>query len=103
MRTLVRFAASALLGFSLLCAQGPATAKKSASAPSAKPAQSAVLDINTATAEQLQTIPGIGDVYARKIIEGRPYKAKSELVQKKILPSGVYEKVKDRMVAHRKG
>ena len=103
MRTLIRFAASALLGLSLLWAQAPATAKKPAAPASAKAPNAAVLDINTATAEQLQTIPGIGDAYAKKIIAGRPYRAKSELVQKKILPSGVYEKVKDRMVAHRKG
>jgi competence protein ComEA len=62
----------------------------------------AVIDINTATETELRTIPGIGEAYAKKIIAGRPYRAKNELVQKKILPQGVYDKVKDQIVAKQK-
>lgn len=58
-----------------------------------------LIDINTATKEQLQNIPGIGDVYAQKIIDGRPYAKKDQLKWRKILPDSLYEKVKDRIIA----
>ena len=61
-----------------------------------------LLDINTATAEQLKAFPGIGDAYSEKIIKGRPYARKDELVQKKILPRGIYEQIKYKIVAKQK-
>src|SRR5919204_4421709 len=58
------------------------------------------LDINTASEDQLKELPGIGDAYAKKIVASRPYKAKDELWEKKVIPKATYQKIKDRIVAH---
>ena len=62
-----------------------------------------LLDINSATAEQLDALPGIGKAYSAAIIKGRPYKGKDELVQKKILPEKTYDGIKDKIIAKHKG
>ena len=61
-----------------------------------------LLDINTATAEQLKAFPGIGDAHSEKIIKGRPYARKDELVQKKILPRATYEQIKYKIIPRQK-
>jgi DNA uptake protein ComE-like DNA-binding protein len=57
------------------------------------------VDINSATPDQLKAIPGIGDAYAKRIVDGRPYTAKNQLVSRGILPQGVYDKIKDQVIA----
>jgi len=65
-------------------------------------AAEALLDINSATKKELSALPGIGDVRSDAIIKGRPYKGKDELVQKGILTDGVYQQIKDKIIAKQK-
>lgn len=59
------------------------------------------IDINTATADQLKAVPGIGDAYAKRIMDGRPYTAKNQLTTRGILPQGVYDNIKDQIIANK--
>src|SRR4051794_28188429 len=72
-------------------------------AASAKKAEAAkkpdLMDINSATKQDLMTLPGIGDAYSQKIIDNRPYRAKNELIQKKIIPQATYDKISDQIIA----
>jgi DNA uptake protein ComE-like DNA-binding protein len=61
-----------------------------------------LIDINSATPDQLKTLAGIGDVYAKRIMEGRPYQSTDELLKKKIIPQTTYDKIKDQTVARPK-
>jgi competence protein ComEA len=86
----------------LLFAAIPTLAVAPAVAQTAKPAaaaSAAPLDINTATPDQLKAFNGIGDAYAKRIIDGRPYTAKNQLVTRGILPQATYDKIKDQIIA----
>ena len=90
-----------LLAAALLFAVAPVFSLAQTPKPAAATTKStaAPLDINTATADQLKAIPGIGDAYSKRIIDGRPYTAKNQLVTRGILPQGVYDMIKDQIVA----
>ena len=103
---LLRFLALTLVAAGLVFGQTgaakKATDKAAAAAPAAAQKAGELMDINSATEDQLKTLPGIGDAYAAKIVKGRPYKGKDELVQKNIIPAATYNKIKALIIAKQK-
>jgi DNA uptake protein ComE-like DNA-binding protein len=78
------------------------TPAKPPAGPAASTPQGALIDINSASADELDKLPQIGAARAAAIIKGRPYKSKNELLDKKIIPENAYDAVKDRIVARQK-
>ena len=80
-------------------AQEKKTGAAPASAPAAEKKAEALMDINSASEKELATLPGIGEVRAKAIVKGRPYKGKNELLDKKIIPENVYNDIKEKIIA----
>ena len=74
-------------------------AKPAAKAATEKATAGKLLDVNSASKADLEALPGIGEKYAQKIIDGRPYQRKDQLVTKKVIPQATYDKVKDQLIA----
>ena len=104
-----RYLLMALLLSLCLPTYAPAQGQKTGSSPTKKKTDAkknapagALVDINSATADELKALPGIGDAYSKKIIDGRPYANKTQLVSRKIVPQATYDKIKDSIIARQK-
>jgi competence protein ComEA len=100
-KPMLHLAAMAALAATLLATPAVTIAQQATRPASHKAMMVNPVDINSATEAELRAVPGIGSVYAKRIVASRPYTSKDQLVTKGVLPQGVYDKVKGYLVAHR--
>src|SRR3984957_13055678 len=111
MKSICKYLAVSVLAVAFALSLSSVVVAAQASAPASKPEAMATpdqmskaaagdkLDLNTATKDQLKALPGIGDVYSQKIIDGRPYRTKLDLIHRKIISQSLYDKIKDQIIA----
>lgn len=98
--TALRLTVFVAVSLALASNAAPAAQQKATEQGPTSPAQTNQLDINTASAAELKQLPGMGVIYAKRVIEGRPYTAKNQLVTRGILPQEAYARIRDLIVAH---
>jgi DNA uptake protein ComE-like DNA-binding protein len=96
----IMLSAPAAQHFTAAAQTQPAPTPPAATQPA--PTHNALIDINSASKEALDALPGVGPVRAAAIIKGRPYKGKDDLLKKKIIPQNVYNGIKDKIIARQK-
>lgn len=102
LRCLLVFVTAIGLGLAQTAPGNTSGTKSTATASNSASKKGGLIDINSASADELDALPGIGPALAKKIIDNRPYRSKNELISKKVIPQSTYAKIKDQIIAHQK-